>query len=35
MRLGFGSYGVKVMHAMGEHNVLLLRHCCFVGFSAA
>lgn len=26
MRLGLGSCGVKVMHAMGEHNVLLSRH---------
>lgn len=26
MRLGFGSCGVKVMHAMGERNVWLSGH---------
>lgn len=35
MRLGFGSCGVKVTHAMGEHNVLLSRHFLFCSFSAA
>lgn len=31
MRLSLGFCGEEVMHAKGEHNVLLSRHFCFVG----